>query len=96
MVRRIVDTCYPQKVILCGSRARGKEKGSSDFGLLVVPDTQEGMPARSAPLYGALSSFPVGMDTLARTPEEMAAWSGVRQSLDATALREGRVLYGAS
>lgn len=38
IVRRIVDTSHPEKVILFGSRARGDSRGDSDIDLLVIVD----------------------------------------------------------
>jgi predicted nucleotidyltransferase len=36
IVRRIVDTAQPEKVILFGSQARGDAGSSSDFDVLVI------------------------------------------------------------
>jgi predicted nucleotidyltransferase len=39
IVRRIVETAQPEKVILFGSRARGGARPGSDFDLLVIKES---------------------------------------------------------
>ena len=93
IVRRVVETARPERIVLFGSRARGDERPDSDLDLLVIADSSEPRYRRSAPLYGALSDIMTPMDILVYTPEEVAEWSGVRQAFVTTAVREGKVLY---
>jgi len=93
IVRRIVETIHPGKIILFGSRARGDARVGSDMDLLVIADSKEPRYRRSAPLYGVLSDILVPMDILVYSPEEVEEWSGVRQAFVTTAIREGKVLY---
>lgn len=93
IVRRIVDAIHPEKIILFGSRARGDVHPESDLDLLVIANSAEPRHCRSAPLYGVLSDILVPMDILVYSPEEVEAWSQVRQAFVTTAVREGRVLY---
>ncbi len=93
IVRRIVETVSPQKVILFGSQSRGNARPESDLDLLVIADSALPRYRRSAPLYGALSDILVPMDILVYSPEEVKEWSEVRQAFVTTAIREGRVLY---
>jgi predicted nucleotidyltransferase len=93
IVRRIVDTIHPHKIVLFGSRARGDARPESDIDLLVIADSAEPRHRRSVPLYGALSDILVPMDILVRSQQEVDEWSGVRQAFVTTALREGKVLY---
>lgn len=93
IVRRIVETVHPKKIILFGSLARGDARPESDLDLLVIAQSQEPRYRRSAPLYGILSDIIIPMDILVYSPEEVEEWSGVRQAFVTTAIREGRVLY---
>ena len=93
MVRRIVRTVHPEKIILFGSRARGEARPDSDIDLLVIADSSKPRHQRAAPLYGAVSDILVAMDILVYTPREVEEWSKVSQAFVTTAVREGQVLY---
>ena len=93
IVRRIVDVIDPEKIILCGSRARGDEGGGSDIDILVIAESSEPRYRRSAPLYGVLSDVLIGMDIVVYTPGEAEEWSGTPQAFVTTAVREGKLLY---
>lgn len=93
IVRRVVEVIHPDKIILFGSRARGDAHQGSDIDLLVIAGSSEPRHRRSAPLYGALSDILIPMDILVYTPDEVKAWSEVRQAFVSTAVREGKVLY---
>ena len=93
IVRRIVDTSHPEKVILFGSRARGDSRGDSDIDLLVVADDPRPRSLRAPALYGVLSDILVPMDILVHRPDEIREWGDVPQAFVTTAVREGRVLY---
>lgn len=93
IVRRIVETIHPQKIILFGSRARGDMRSDSDIDLLVIANSSEPRYRRAAPLYGILSDILAPMDILVYSPEEVKEWSEVRQAFVTTAIREGVVLY---
>lgn len=93
IVRRIVTTAHPQKVVLFGSRGRGDARPESDIDLLVVSDDARPRAQRAAALYGALSDIIIPMDVLVYRPDEIAEWRNVPQAFVTTALREGRVLY---
>jgi predicted nucleotidyltransferase len=93
IVRRIVDTAHPEKVILFGSRARGDARPNSDFDVLVIKQSDEPRYRRSAPLYAALADLPVEVEVLVYTPEEVEEWSAVPQAFVTTAMREGTTIY---
>jgi len=93
IVRRIVETVHPEKIILFGSLARGDARPESDLDLLVIAHSQEPRYRRSAPLYGILSDILIPMDILVYSPEEVEEWSGVRRAFITTAIREGKVIY---
>jgi len=93
IVRRIVKTIDPEKIILFGSRARRDARPESDIDLLVIAESTQPRYRRAAPLYGALSDILEPMDILVYSPEEVREWSQVPQAFVTTAIREGRVLY---
>ena len=93
IVRRIVETAQPDKVILFGSRARGDARPNSDFDLLVIKESSEPGYKRDAPLYVALAGLNAEVDVLVYTPEEVAEWAQVPQAFVTTATREGKIVY---
>jgi len=78
IVRRIVDTAQPEKVILFGSQARGDARPNSDFDVLLITHSDD---------------LPVEVEVMVYTPEEVEEWSEVPQAFVTTALREGTTIY---
>ncbi len=93
IVRRIVETAQPEKIILFGSRARGDARPDSDFDVLVIKESEEPGYRRDAALYLALAGLNAPVDILTYTPKEVGDWSAVPQAFVTTALREGKVVY---
>jgi predicted nucleotidyltransferase len=93
IVRRIVETAQPEKVILFGSQARGDARPHSDFDVLVIKQSDEPRHRRSVPLYVALADLPVEVEVMVYTPEEVEEWSEVPQAFVTTAVREGTTIY---
>jgi len=93
IVRRIVETVQPEKIILFGSRARGDARPISDFDFLVIKESNEPRHRRDVPLYVALAGLSVAVDVMVYTPDEVEEWSAVPQAFVTTAVREGKVLY---
>jgi predicted nucleotidyltransferase len=93
IVRRIVATARPEKVILFGSRARGDARLDSDLDLLIVAADPQPRSLRASALYGVLSDIMIPMDILVYRPEEIEEWRNVPQAFVTTAVREGSILY---
>jgi predicted nucleotidyltransferase len=93
IVRRIVETAQPEKIILFGSRARGDARSNSDFDVLVIKESSEPSYRRDAPLYLALAGLNASVDVMVYTPEEVTDWSAVPQAFITTAVREEKVVY---
>ena len=93
IVRRIVETAQPEKIILFGSRARGDARSNSDFDVLVIRESTEPGYRCDAALYLALAGLNAPVDVLVYTPAEVTDWSAVPQAFVTTALREGQVVY---
>lgn len=93
IVRRIVDTAHPEKVILFGSQARGDAGPNSDFDVLVIQQSDEPRYRRSIPLYVALADLHVEVEVMVYTPAEIEEWREVPQAFVTTAVREGTTIY---
>ncbi len=93
IVRRIVQTADPDKVIVFGSRARGDHCPDNDVDILVVAESDEPRYARAGSIYSALANLPVEVDVLVYTAREVHEWSRVPQAFVTIATREGTVLY---
>lgn len=93
IVRRIVESVYPEKIILFGSHAYGHPREGSDLDILVV--MKSGLPRykRSVPIYKALAGLLIGKDVLVYTPEEIEAWSAVPQAFITYVMKKGRIIY---
>ncbi|MGB3216223.1 MAG: nucleotidyltransferase domain-containing protein, partial [Anaerolineae bacterium] len=87
MVRRILVTGHPQKIILFGSRARGDARPDSDYDLLLIEPSDQSRYRR------ALVGLAPAKDILVWTPEEVAEWREVPNAFITAALSEGVVLY---
>jgi len=93
IVRRLVASLDPDKIVLFGSRARGDSDAHSDIDLLIVKASQEPRHKRVGRAHRALIGLGIPVDILWYTPEEAAACSRLRQHVASRALREGQVLY---
>ena len=93
IVRRIVATSQPDKVVVFGSRARGDARPDSDYDILVIKESEEPRYRRSVPLYVALAGLLANVDLMVYTPAEVEEWKMVSQAFITTAMRDGRVVY---
>ena len=93
MVRRIVTSFSPEKVILFGSHARGEAGADSDVDLLVVLSGPLKRREKRLAIRTALHGMGTAKDVVVVTPEEMDAQKDLAGSIVRPALLEGRVLY---
>jgi predicted nucleotidyltransferase len=93
MVKVIVETVNPEKVILFGSRGRGTKKDNSDVDFLIVESGPLDRRKETAKIWRSLSRFEVPTDILIFSNEEMNYWSDSINHVIARALREGKVVY---
>ncbi|MBM4249708.1 MAG: nucleotidyltransferase domain-containing protein [Euryarchaeota archaeon] len=93
MVRRIVTGFSPRKIILFGSRARGRPAPDSDVDLLVVMEVRGSRRAKAAEIDVALAGVRCPKDILVVTPEDFERYRDVVGTVLYPAVREGRVLY---
>ena len=97
LLKTILETASPEKVILFGSQANGTETDESDYDFLIVerePFGETGSRRKEAGKLGwALSKFGVATDVLIYSPEEIEQRRHWQNGVVADALREGKVLY---
>ena len=93
VVKRIVRSVQPEKIILFGSFAYGQPHKDSDLDILVVMESDLPRYKRSVPIYRALAGLLIPKDVLVYTPQEIEAWSTVPQAFITTVMREGQIIY---
>lgn len=93
MVRRIVQLCKPEKVILFGSHATGHAHPGSDVDLLVITRHGESKRRLAVELYSALWDAGVSKDIIVVRPEEFERYRNVVGTVIYPAARDGKVLY---
>lgn len=93
IVDRLVRAVDPEKIILFGSRAAGSAHGDSDYDIVIVKAEPDPSRRRTGPLYRNLWGIPKPVDLLWFTPEEIDAWSQVRQHVATQAMNNGVVVY---
>ncbi|MCK4306273.1 MAG: nucleotidyltransferase domain-containing protein [Candidatus Eisenbacteria sp.] len=93
IVKRICAVGHPQRIILFGSRGRGDARPDSDIDLLIIEESNLPRYKRSARYRRALTGLFPAKDILVWTPDEIRAWSAVKNAFICVALREGRVLH---
>lgn len=94
IVRRIVQTAQPEKIILFGSAARGETHPNSDFDILVI----KACPNRrhlAGVIYRHLIGIGLPVDIIVATPEDVKQYGTNPTLILEPALREGIILYAA-
>jgi len=71
IIDKIVKNYKPEKVVMFGSFASGKQNDDSDIDLLVVKDSKKSRYEREAELRKIFSPSSVAIDFLAYTPFEL-------------------------
>ena len=97
IVQRIVVGYAPDRIILFGSYAYVMPTEDPDLDLLSINENAENKRVeRSVMVWRHLrdASLPV-MNTLIRTPTELAKAVGIACSVETMALQQGRLLYAA-
>jgi predicted nucleotidyltransferase len=95
LVSQIVAAVGPLRIILFGSAARGEMREGSDLDLLVVVPDGTHRRHTAQHLYCAVRGIGVPFDLVVATPSDPARYGDAPGLVYATALREGKLLYGA-
>jgi HEPN domain-containing protein/predicted nucleotidyltransferase len=93
IVRRVVEGCDPERVILFGSHATGRAREGSDYDLLIIKDDDRRPLDRRLDLERLLADRRVPIDLVVYTPREMweLLWAG--SPFIEEVLESGKVLY---
>ena len=96
LVGLIVRVASPLRILLFGSAARGNMHPGSDLDVLVV--LAEGVPRRRTcqEIYRCLIGFPVAVDILVTTEEELNKHQDNFSLVYYPAVREGKEIYAAT
>lgn len=96
LVRRIVETVHPLKILLFGSAARGQMGPNSDIDILVVmPDGVHRRRTAQA-IYRGLLGMGIAKDVVVVTESDIRDYGNNPSMVLFPALREGRELYRAA
>lgn len=94
IIRRIVETAQPEKIILFGSAAQGRMTPNSDVDVLVV---KSGVHRRrlAQQIYVSLVGVGLAVDVIVVTPEDIERYGDSECLIIGAALREGKAIYVA-
>lgn len=95
VVRRVVATAHPDRILLFGSTARGDRREDSDFDLLVIKAGVASRRALAQRIYISLVGIPIGVDIVVVTPEDVKGLSAHEPTVLGTALSEAHEVYAA-
>jgi uncharacterized protein len=100
MTTAIVREVNPEAIVLFGSQATGSGRPDSDVDLLVIEAEPFGLGRdrrrEMVRLWRVLAPFRMAKDILVYSRDEIERWRHARNHIIATALKEGRFLYGRS
>ena len=92
----IIEEIDPDKVILFGSRARGDERTSSDYDIMIIKENLNNGRALLKKVYLSLSGIGAPVDLIIIDAKKLMENIDDPFMIYGEALREGRVLYAKS
>jgi len=95
VVRRVVESVDPERIILFGSAARGESRPESDLDLLIVKSGAYRRRELAVQARRAIGSIGQPVDVIVVRPEELREYGDTPGLVYRAALREGRELYHA-
>ena len=95
IVKRVVESVHPKKIILFGSAVRGKMGPDSDFDLLVIVSSAEHRRRTAQRIYRSLIGVGFAADIIVVTEEDVARYKDHIGMVIQPALQDGKVLYAA-
>ena len=95
IVRRVVTVAKPERIVLFGSAARGTMGPNSDVDLLIVKSGRFHRGRLTEAIYRGLRGAGAAVDVVVATPEEIQRYRDDPYLIVASALREGKVVYGS-
>ena len=96
ITKKIIDKYKPQKIILFGSYAHGKQRKDSDIDLLVVKQTKSRHIDRAIRIREILKEENrfFAIEPLVYTPQEISKRLEMEDDFIKTILERGIILYG--
>ena len=95
LVRQIVETVHPLRIILFGSAVAGGMGPDSDLDLMIVMPDGSHRRHTAQYLYRAISGVTVPFDLIVATPSDLEKHKDNIGLIYRTILREGRTIYAA-
>lgn len=95
IVKRIIKTVHPKKIILFGSAARGEMGPHSDFDLLVIVPSGMHRRRTAQKIYRNLIGIGFASDIIVITEDDLERYKDNIGMVIRPALEEGRILYAA-
>ena len=95
IIRRVVETARPEKIILFGSAARGEMGPNSDIDLLIIKEGADALNLM-ARIYRKLHGVGAAVDAIVVSPHDVERFKDSHALIIKPALREGRVVYEAT
>ena len=95
LVRRIVDTAHPLRIILFGSAARGEMGPDSDVDVLVVMPDGTHRRKTAQFLHTRMAGIGMSVDILVATDNDLERFKDNIGLIYRRVLREGKQLYAA-
>lgn len=92
IVRRIVETAQPEKIILFGSAAQGTMGPNSDIDLLIVKDGVDAFDLMGL-IYKNLYGVDSAVDAIVVSSADVERYKDSPVLVIKPALQEGRVIY---
>ena len=92
IVRRIVETADPEKVILFGSTARGDAGPHSDMDFLIIKSTSDKW-GLSTSIHRALRGIDESIDLVVASPEDVERYKNSHALVIKPAMKDGIVVY---
>jgi predicted nucleotidyltransferase len=93
VIRRILETVQPQRVLLFGSSARGEFTKDSDLDVLVIMRGPVHRRALAQEIYRHLHGILTPVDIVVATEQDVQEHGQAIGSILRPALREGQVIY---
>lgn len=94
IVQRIADHIRPEKIILFGSRARGKASPESDIDLLIVYAGPKSKREVKLEIHGLFEHPDFSMDVFVLTPQELETQKAIANTLAREVTERGVVFHG--
>ncbi|MDI6739113.1 MAG: nucleotidyltransferase domain-containing protein [Candidatus Edwardsbacteria bacterium] len=92
-IHRIVQNVKPQKIILFGSRARGKSSDQSDYDICLLKAGVVHRRKLAQDIYKLLGGCRIAMDVIVETPERFSKLKENSYLIYREIDRYGKVIY---